>query len=88
MPLRQDRGGFYSYDRLERLIGADIRNASRIDPEWQTHQEGDLVRATQPNYLGGVFGVEPGWRIIDVVPRRAIVLDGWGRASSRAERMV
>jgi len=76
--LGQDRGGFYSYDRLERLIGADIRNASRIHPEWQMRQEGDLVRATQPNYLGGVFGAEPGWRVIDVVPRRAIVLDGWG----------
>lgn len=73
-----DRGGFYSYDRLERLIGADIRNASRIHPEWQTRHEGDLVRATQPNYLGGVFGAEPGWRVIDVVPRRAMVLDGWG----------
>ena len=76
--LGQDRGGFYSYDRLERLIGADIRNASRIHPEWQTRHEGDLVRATQPNYLGGVFGAEPGWRVIDVVPRRAMVLDGWG----------
>jgi hypothetical protein len=76
--LGQDRGGFYSYDRLERLIGAEIRNASRIHPEWQTRQEGDLVRAAQPNYLGGVFGAEPGWRVIDVVPRRAMVLDGWG----------
>lgn len=76
--LGQDRGGFYSYDGLERLIGADIRNASRIHREWQSRQEGDLVRATQPNYLGGAFGAEPGWRVVDVIPRRAMVLDGWG----------
>jgi len=25
--MGQGRGGFYSHDRLERLVGADIRNA-------------------------------------------------------------
>lgn len=33
-----------------------------VRPEWQTRQEGDLQRATQPNHPGGVFGAEPGWR--------------------------
>jgi hypothetical protein len=76
--LGQDRGGFYSYDRLERLIGDDVHNADRIHPEWQTVQEGDLVRAVQPDYLGGRLGGELGWRVVEVVPRRALVLRGWG----------
>src|SRR3954463_3114879 len=43
--LGQDRGGFYSYEWLENLIGDDIRNADRIHPEWQRTEAGDLVRA-------------------------------------------
>jgi hypothetical protein len=76
--IGQDRAGFYSYDRLERLFGADIHNADRINPEWQVRQAGDLVRATQPDYLGGRFGSQLGWRVNEVVPGRAIVLERWG----------
>jgi hypothetical protein len=76
--IGQDRAGFYSYDRLERLIGADIHNADRVHPEWQVRQAGDLVRATQPDYLGGRLGSELGWRVAEVVPGRAIVLERWG----------
>jgi hypothetical protein len=76
--IGQDRAGFYSYDRLERLIGADIHNADHIHPEWQVRQAGDLVRATQPAYLGGAFGSQLGWRVAEVVPGRAIVLERWG----------
>lgn len=75
--IGQDRGGFYSYAWLEQLAGADIHNADRIHPEWQQLKPGDLVRATQPDYLGGRLG-EPGWRVLDVVPGRAIVLENWG----------
>ena len=75
--IGQDRGGFYSYSWLEQLAGADIHNADRIHPEWQQLKPGDLVRATQPDYLGGRLG-EPGWRVLDVVPGRAIVLQNWG----------
>ena len=75
--LGQDRGGFYSYAWLERFIGADIHNADRIHPEWQQRKPGDLVRATQPDYLGGRLG-EPGWRVVDIVPGRAIILQNWG----------
>ena len=76
--LGQDRGGFYSYDGLERLFGDDIHNADRIHPEWQTIQRGDLVRAVQPDYLSGRLGRDVGWRVVEVVPRRALVLQGWG----------
>jgi len=76
--IGQDRGGFYSYDQLERLIGDDVRNADRIHPEWQEREVGDLVRATQPGYLGGRFGDSLGWRIAQLEPGRALVLENWG----------
>jgi multisubunit Na+/H+ antiporter MnhG subunit len=76
--IGQDRGGFYSYDWLERLVGDDIVNAERVHPEWQALRPGDLVRAVQPNYLGGVFGPDVGWRVTLVEPGRAFVLDKWG----------
>ena len=76
--LGQGRGGFYSYDWLERALGDEIRNADRIHPEWQTLREGDLVRATQPGYLGGRFGTDIGWRVVRLEPERVITLAGWG----------
>jgi hypothetical protein len=33
--LGQGRGGFYSYDLLENLLGCNIHSADRIVPEWQ-----------------------------------------------------
>jgi hypothetical protein len=76
--LGQDRAGFYSYDWLERAIGAEIHNVREIRPEWQTRQAGDFVRATQPGYLGGLFGPDLGWRLDEVQPGRAMVLRNWG----------
>ena len=76
--IGQDRAGFYSYDWLERAAGDDIHNVDSIVPAWQQRDTGDLVRAIQPGYLGGVLDDNPGWRIKEVVPGRAIVLEGWG----------
>jgi hypothetical protein len=42
--LGQGRGGLYSYDMLENLIGCDIHSADRIVPEWQDIAVGDQVR--------------------------------------------
>jgi len=42
--LGQTRGGFYSYDWLENLVGCHIHNADRIVPEWQQPQVGDDVQ--------------------------------------------
>lgn len=75
--LGQDRGGFYSYDWLERSVGDDIRNADRIHPEWQARQVGDTVFATQRTYLGGRLGAL-GWRVTTVEPNRVIGLENWG----------
>jgi len=76
--LGQDRAGFYSYDFLERAFGVDVHNVSEIRPEWQHRQVGDLVRATQPNYLGGIFGPHIGWTVTELQPGRAMVLRYWG----------
>ena len=42
--LGQERGGFYSYDGLENLIGCDIHSADRIVPEWQHIEIGSQVK--------------------------------------------
>jgi len=42
--LGQNRGGFYSYEWAENLVGLDIHNADRIVPEWQDLVVGDTVR--------------------------------------------
>jgi hypothetical protein len=76
--LGQDRAGFYSYERLERLFGADIHNVREIRPEWQTRAVGELVPATQEGYLGGLFGARPGWIVAKVEPNRTLVLRNWG----------
>ena len=76
--IGQDRGGFYSYDWLERAIGADIHNVDRIVPEWQQRQVGDLVRSTPPDYMGGILGRDVGWRVAALEPGRALVLENWG----------
>jgi hypothetical protein len=38
-----DRGGFYSYQWLENLVGCDVRNAERIHPEWQARVGQELL---------------------------------------------
>lgn len=42
--IGQARGGFYSYDVLENLVGCEMRSAERIVPEWQSIAVGDTVR--------------------------------------------
>jgi hypothetical protein len=42
--LGQGRGGFYSYDSLENLVGCDMRSAETVMPEWQSVALGDEVR--------------------------------------------
>ena len=42
--LGQGRGGFYSYDVLENLVGCDINSADQIVPEWQHITVGDQVK--------------------------------------------
>lgn len=75
--LGRDRGGFYSYDWLERLLGVDIHNADSIVPAWQHREVGELVPATQPGYLG-LFRKPMGWRVLVFEPGSALTLENWG----------
>ncbi len=64
--LGQGRGGFYSYDALENLVGCDLHSADRIVPQWQDLKVGDQVKL-HPEVGLGVTVVEQG---------RALVLRG------------
>ena len=56
--LGADRGGFYSYDRLENLAGCRLHSADTIAPEWQQLAVGDLVRL-HPQVALAVASVAP-----------------------------
>jgi hypothetical protein len=61
--LGQGRGGFYTYDFLENLVGGDIHNAERIVPGWQSVSAGDQVRL-HPEVSLLVARVEPGHALV------------------------
>jgi hypothetical protein len=61
--LGQGRGGFYSYDFLENLVGCDMHNADRVVPEWQSIAVGDDVRL-HPEVALRVAAVEPGMALV------------------------
>jgi len=42
--MGQGRGGFYSFEFLENMIGCDIHNANRILPEFQHLTVGDSIK--------------------------------------------
>ncbi len=56
--LGQGRGGFYSYDALENLVGCDIHSADRIVPDWQHLEVGDEVHL-HPEVALSVAMVDP-----------------------------
>jgi hypothetical protein len=64
--LGQGRGGFYSYDFLENLIGADIHSADRIVPELQDLEVGDEI----------LLGPEFGYDVALLERGRSLVLRG------------
>jgi hypothetical protein len=61
--LGQGRGGLYSYDALENLVGCDMHSADRIVPEWQAVQAGDQVRL-HPEVALEVAVVDPGHALV------------------------
>jgi hypothetical protein len=67
--LGQDRGGFYSYEWLENLVGAEIRNADRLLPGLPERCVGDtLWMAPRRRFQGSGFAifswVEPGRALV------------------------
>ena len=55
--MGQDRGGLYSYEKLENLAGLRHRNADRIHPEWQNLAVGDVIRVVPRGWMGLSDGV-------------------------------
>jgi len=76
--IGQDRAGFYSYSALENAVGARVTNAERIVPQWQSRRVGEIVRAVPSDWMGGRFGSSIGWKVLEIVPGQAMVLEGWG----------
>jgi hypothetical protein len=64
--IGQGRGGFYSYDWIENLIGLGIHTADRIIPEFQNVKVGDAIPLA-PNF---------GFPVAIVEPNRTLVLHG------------
>jgi len=70
--IGQDRGGMYSYDRLENVVGLHIHSSDEIRDEWQDLAAGDQVvvvpRGCGPMPDGYAF------RVATVDPPTALVL--------------
>jgi hypothetical protein len=64
--LGQGRGGFYTYDFLENIVGCDIHSADRIVAEWQSVGVGDEVK----------LHPDMGLRVARLDPGTALVLRG------------
>jgi hypothetical protein len=77
--MGQGRGGLYSYDWLENLVGCDMHSASRVLPELQQVEVGDLVRLGPEGY--------PFFIVDAVEPGRALVLRG-GAAEGQPASIV
>lgn len=74
--LGQGRGGFYSYDWIENLMGLDIHNADRILPEYQEIKVGDAIPLAPQGFSVPVAVVEK---------ERALVLHGDTRLPGAGE---
>jgi len=62
--MGQGRGGFYSYEWLENLVGCGIHNADSIIPEFQHLAVGDNVRLHPTGPALTVAVLEPGWALV------------------------
>ena len=69
--IGQDRGGLYSYDLVENLIGLGIHSAGEVRPEWEL-RVGDRVRLVRPEWMGMPAGLSLPVVMID--PGRSLVL--------------
>lgn len=65
--IGQARGGFYSYQTLENMVGCKITNTAEILPEFQGPQVGDEIH---------LHPTSPAMRIATVDPPNALVLFG------------
>lgn len=71
--IGQDRGGFYSYEWLENLARADMKNVYEIKPEFQfPRQVGDTIWLANKDHYNGM-----GYQILaELTPFRSFVMVG------------
>ncbi len=70
MQIGVDRGGMYSYDWLENLMGLNVHTIDRIVPELQNVRPGDFWRFTPKDYF---IKDGPGVFVMRLEPDRAMV---------------
>jgi len=70
--MGQGRGGLYTYEWIENLLGAKIHNLDRIDPQLQQLSVGDHIRLTPEVYLSRIPGQY--YRVTEIRPERALVM--------------
>ena len=70
--IGQDRGGMYSYDWVENLVGLNIHSTGEVRDEWQHLAVGDTVRLVPRGWLGMRDGLALPVARLD--PGRSIVL--------------
>jgi hypothetical protein len=61
--LGQGRGGFYSYDHLENLVGCDVHSADSVVADWQEVAVGDPFHL-HPDVALEVAAVSPGEHLV------------------------
>ncbi|MGQ0600657.1 MAG: hypothetical protein ACT4QE_03060, partial [Anaerolineales bacterium] len=85
--IGRGRGGFYSYTRIENLMGLDIHNEDRLVPAFQELKVGDVIPFDSTG-----FGVQ----VSILEPMRTLVLHGdtrtapqsGGRERNRSQLML
>ena len=66
--LGQNKGGLYSYERLENIAGCKMKNADQVIPEFQTINKGDKVTLGPEGY--------PFYLTNDYFPEKHLILTG------------
>jgi hypothetical protein len=70
--IGQDRGGMYSYDWLENLVGLRIHSAGQVQDRWQHLAAGDRVVVVPEGYRPMPAGYA--FRVAQVAPPTSLVL--------------
>ncbi len=72
--MGQGRGGLYSYDWVENLVGCQMNSAERVVPKWQGVEVGDDFRIHPDVAL----------KVVHVNPPHALVVEGGVSATGEA----
>ncbi len=67
LQIGADKAGMYSYTWLENLVGCKMAKDETIRPEWQTLQEGDLMKM-----CAGDFAPPP-YIVAQIIPDQAVI---------------